>query len=135
MDLETYRSYGGHFVHRVETNDSQVLYLADYYYMLSFQQYPEVVLYETPIFKTPIRLTHKVKSDISIIPVHYTVQWARHLIIAFFLFPISIFLFRKNNTWFVFVYYSSILISSSLILYFVFSGKNIFNIFTLLMYT
>ena len=129
VELRVYQSYNGHEVQRVTTENNQVLYLADYSEINSLNKHPEVVLNESQIFHYPIQIKHNIRSKSKLIPVHFTFMWGLKLVVFIFLCPFVILLFRKNNGWFVFFHYSTLFISSGLLLYFVFYKNSLFSIF------
>ena len=124
-----YQSWKGHLVQSVKTEDQQIIYLADYDDINTLNKYPEVILIESPIFHYPIEVEHNIKTKSHLIPVHFTFMWGLKLVVCIFISPFLILLFRKNNAWFVFFHYSTLLISSGLILYFAFIENNLFSIF------
>ena len=129
VELRVYQSYNGHQVQRVTTEKNQVLYLADYSEINSLNKHPEVVLNESQIFHYPIQIKHNTSSKSKLISVHFTFMWGLKLVVFIFLCPFVILLFRKNYGWFVFFHYSTLFISSGLLLYFVFYKNSLFSIF------
>jgi len=129
IDNQVYQSYNGHVVQGIETQNKQFIYLADYHNISSLNTYPEIVVNETRIFHYPVNVVHTLPYKRVTIPVHFTFIWALTLVVVVFLSPTIILLFRKNNAWFVFFHYSTLFVSSGILLYFIFIRNGIFSIF------
>lgn len=129
VDHTVYQSYNGHLVQRVETENGQFIYLADYHNISALNTYPEIVIKETRIFNYPVSVVHTLPHKRVTIPVHFTFMWALALVLVFFLSPLVVLFFRKNNAWFVFFHYSTLLVSSGILFYFIFFKNSIVSIF------
>ena len=127
----TYQSMGGNQVQEVTCSNGETYFLADFIGIKSLKYHPKLVLKESRLLHHPIAVTQKYRHVVRHSQIHFTLYWAYAVVSLFLFLPWLVLLYRKNNAGFVFLHYSSLILTSPLLLYILLSGDHILHIFTL----
>ena len=127
----THHSIGGHQVQEVTCSNGESYFLADFIGIKSLNYHSELVLKESRLLHHPISVTLGYRHLVRHAEIHFTLYWAYAVVSLFLFLPWIVLLYRKNNAGFVFLHYTSLILTLPLVLYILFTGDHIIHIFTL----
>jgi hypothetical protein len=127
----TYQSMSGHYVQEVTCSDGNSYFLADFVGIKNLKYHPKLVLKESRYLHHPIAVSQSYRKVVKHAQIHFTLYWAYPLVSFLLFMPCIVLLYRKNNAGFVFLHYTSLIVTSPLLLYILLTGDHILHIFTL----
>jgi len=126
-----YHSIGRHQVQEVTCSNGNSYFLADFIGIENLKYHPKLLLKESRFLHHPIAVSQSYRKVVKHAQIHFTLYWAYPLVSLFLFLPWIVLLYRKNNAGFVFLHYSSLILTSPFLLYILLTGHHILHIFTL----
>ena len=123
-------SLGNDYVYEVKFRNGETLWL-NHQNIHQLDNLPPLIIAKTSIFHQPVYALSQTNEDRTRINIHFTFYWAQIVLYIFFLVPIVIYFYKRNNVFFVLGNYLTFTISSGLLLVFLLNDLKIIHLLTL----
>jgi hypothetical protein len=123
-------SLGNDYVYEVKFRNGETLWL-NHQDIHKLDNLPPLIIAKTSIFHQPVYVESKSVANKIRTNIHFTFYWAQAVLFIFFLLPIVIYFYKRNDVFFVLGNYLTFTISSSLLLLFLLNDLKIIHLLTL----
>ncbi len=123
-------SLGNDYVYEVKFRNGPTLWL-NHQDIHKLDNLPPLIIAKTSIFHQPVYVLSQTDEYSTKTYIHFTFYWAQVVLFIFFLLPIVIYFYKRNNVFFVLGNYLTFTISSSLLLVFLLNDLKIIHLLTL----
>jgi len=123
-------SLGNDYVYEVKFRNGETLWL-NHQDVHKLDNLPPLIIAKTSVFHQPVYVESKSGANKIRTNIHFTFYWAQAVLFIFFLLPIVIYFYKRNDVFFVLGNYLTFTISSGLLLVFLLNDLKIIHLLTL----
>ena len=123
-------SLGNDYVYEVKFRNGETLWL-NHQNIHQLDNLPPLIIAKTSVFHQPVYVESKSGANKIRTNIHFTFYWAQAVLFIFFILPIVIYFYKRNDVFFVLGNYLTFTISSSLLLVFLLNDLKIIHLLTL----